>query len=142
MTMDRIKWEPVPMWPLERIQREAVRASTLTESLRLSRSTETTKPTDSMGDAPPADTAQPAVDLAAGPPPADTGTYIPSGQTVPSSTAKMEPYARQDDLNETRKLIRFMLHRMDKLEARIRDLESLSIPQADGDWPRAIPERP
>ena len=54
-------------------------------------------------------------------------------------------FAKQDDLDETKKLIRFMLHRMDKLETRIRALEGLvpqSVPQADGDWPRAIPERP
>ena len=94
MTMDRIKWEPVDLSPLQKIQQE---------SLRLSRSTATPKSTDSVGDAPPADIAQPAADLAVGLlgqlrtrpiPPTPTGISIPSGQPVPSSTAKMEPSVR------------------------------------------------
>jgi BMFP domain-containing protein YqiC len=52
-----------------------------------------------------------------------------------------ELYAKQEDFDETRKMVRFILHRLDKLETRIRDLEAENFTDQDGK-PRAIPERP
>ena len=50
-----------------------------------------------------------------------------------------EMLAKQEDLDETKKLIRFILHRMDKLETRIRELENEGLLS---NLPRTIPERP